>query len=159
MRAQRGPMLLALAFLGQVGLGIERMPPPTPQPSRPPYRAVACSEAADPAIDSATQEQSGTSHGVDTFLIHVSIVNRGARGQRPTAHTIISVYREEERIAQMHIPRLDVGEAYAFTTQFRRAADAGPNSTTLLFRIGGLNYAPGSRDDCNERDNSFRLTF
>jgi hypothetical protein len=152
-------MLLALAFLGQVGLGIERMPPPMPQPSRPPYRAVACSEAADPAIDSATQEQSGTSHGVDTFLIHVSIVNRGARGQRPTAHTIISVYREEERIAQMHIPRLDVGEAYAFTTQFRRAADAGPNSTTLLFRIGGLNYAPGSRDDCNERDNSFRLTF
>ena len=111
------------------------------------------------AIDSATQEKTDSSGGSDDFIIHVSILNRGAANQGGHVKQLISVYRDEERIARMQIPSLEAGEAYAFTTKFKRSSDAGRNSTTLLFRLGGENYAPRSIEDCNDRNDSFRLTF
>jgi hypothetical protein len=154
--SQRGPMsiaLLAVFLLGQVGLGIDKTVLPTlPKP-------VSCATAADPAIDSATQEMGETKNGIDTFLIHVSVLNRGGKSQGPRVKQVVSVYHNEERTAEIGVPSLQKGEAYAFTVRYRRNADAGANSTTLLLRLGGLNYLPQSVEDCNQSNNSFYLTF
>jgi len=154
--SQRGPMLIALlaiVLLGQVGLGIDKTVLPIPP------KPISCATAADPAIESVTQEKGDAKNGVDTFLIHISVLNRGGRAQGSKVKQIIAVYRNDERLSRITIPALDKGEAYAFTTQYKRNADAGIDSTTLLFRLGGLSYAPLSVEDCNERDDSYRLTF
>jgi hypothetical protein len=147
---------LAIVLLGQVGLGIDRsLPAPTPKPV-----VVSCSAAADPSIESATDEKAENSPtGVDTYIIHVSILNRGSKAQSTKTKQVVSVYSNEERIQQMTVPPLEAGEAFAFTMRFKRSSDAGVDSTTLLFRLGGLTYAPNSVEDCNQKNNSFRLTF
>ena len=89
----------------------------------------------------------------------MSILNRGSAAQHHGATQVISVYREEERIARMSIPALGQGEAYAFTMKFRRSTEAGTGSTTLLFQLGGTNYAPRSIEDCNDKNNAFYLKF
>jgi len=145
--------LLAIFLLGQVGLGIDKTAlPSTPKP-------VSCTDSADPSIESATQEKGDTADGVDTFLIHVSILNRGGKAQGKNVKQIVSIYHYEDKIAKIPVPPLDKGEAYAFTARFKRNADAGNNSTTLLLRLGGLDYLPQSAEDCNESNNSFYLTF
>ena len=136
-----------------MGLGIDKTV--LPVPSKP----VSCTNAADPAIESATQEKGDSKNGVDTFLIHVSILNRGAIGQSAKVKQVVSIYHNDERRSQISVPVLDKGEAYAFTTSYKRNSDAGANSTTLLFRLGGLTYAPLSVEDCNQGNNSYHLTF
>jgi hypothetical protein len=144
---------LALFLLGQVGLGIDRTTlPATPKP-------VSCATSADPAIDSASQEQGDTKDGVDTFLIHVSVINRGGNDQGKRIKQVVDIFRNEEKIARINVPALEKGEAYAFTARYKRNSDAGRNSTTLLLRLGGLNYAPLGIEDCNQSNNSFYLTF
>lgn len=145
-------MLLPL-LVAQVGLGIERT---GPVPATAP---VSCTSAADPAIETLAQERVESGGGVDRYVIHVSIINRGARPQDPADKQYVAMYQNDAPVSKIGVPPLESGEAYAFSMRFKRSSDAGNGSTSLVFRFGFTNYRVGSDQDCNARNDQARLTF
>lgn len=124
-----------------------------------PAAAAACS-GADPALMPVTVKSVSTDGGVNVYTIGGKVTNVGNAGQSSNVLQFVEIYQGGDRLDVRGIPPLRPGQSYAWTYVWRRASDAGMNSTTMHFRISMRQPAQvPSAQDCDASNDTARLTF
>jgi hypothetical protein len=95
---------------------------------------LACARSA-PTISGVTSRIDEASGGLNTYGLHVSIVNRGSQRQASNVLQSVSIFQDGSKVDQKGIPPLAGGGSYAFDYTFSRADGARPGTTSFAFAL------------------------
>lgn len=95
---------------------------------------LACARTA-PAISSVTSRIDDASGKVNTYALHVSVVNHGSQHQASNVLQSVSIFQDGSKVGEKGVPPLAAGGSYAFDYTFTRADGARPGTTSLAFRL------------------------
>jgi len=95
---------------------------------------IACARTA-PAISGVTSRIDASSGGLNTYGLHISVVNHGSQRQASNVLQSVSIFQDGTKVGQKGIPPLAAGGSYAFDYTFSRATGARPGTTTFAFAL------------------------
>jgi hypothetical protein len=115
--------------------------------------AATCS-GTNPAITAAAVKNVSSADRLNTYHLAGTVTNRGTMSEPSNTLQFVDVFVDGQRRDDRGIPPLAVGQSYSFGFDWLRSIDAGPGSTTVLFRlrmVDGVN--------CNPANGSRSVTF
>jgi len=95
---------------------------------------LACARTA-PAISGVTSRIDASAAGLNTYGLHISVVNHGSQRQPSNVLQSVSIFQDGSKVGERGIPPLASGGSYAFDYTFSRATGARPGTTTFAFAL------------------------
>ena len=111
--------------------------------------AAATCAGADPAITSVALQSVSTTRYLDFYHVAVTVTNLGSASQAGDVLQFVDVMQYGDRLDDRGIPPLAAGASYTFTYVWKRAVDAGKNTTPLNFHVRFLSPQPPGAQDCD----------
>lgn len=101
----------------------------------------------NPAINHVEVQSTHTMGQVNTYVIVGSVTNMGTMNQPSSTLQFVDIYHGTVKVDSKSIPPITTAGTMHFTYNWPRASDAGPGTTTLVFKlrmVSGTNCNPAN---------------
>lgn len=121
--------------------------------------AAATCSGADPAITSV--KVTSVAHNLisDKYTLTGVVTNLGAMKQSGNVLQVVDISLDGQRLDQHTIEPLAPGQSQSFEYQWRRAIDAGLNTTTMNLHLRFIQPNPPGNENCNTQNDAKSVTF
>ncbi len=96
-----------------------------------------------PVIASAVSRVGKNDGGVNTYVVHVVVVNHGGT-QKSNVLQSVAVYQNGDKVNEKGIPPLRAGASYAFDQTLQRSDESHSDATSLRFQVHAVANATGA---------------
>ncbi len=121
--------------------------------------ATAACAGADPAITSVAVQNMTTNGSMNVYHLKGRVLNIGRMKQASNVLQFVGIYEGDIRRDVRSVPPLKPGASFSFTYDYERGANAGTNTTDLVFRLYFRQPNPPGRQDCNLGNDRSTLQF
>jgi hypothetical protein len=114
---------------------------------------------ADTAVTKITVVKVTHTQYANVYHVAATVTNLGSEAQSKNVLQFVDVLQYGNRLDDVGMPPLGVGEKYTYNYLFMRSRDAGPGTTTLLFHVRFAQPVPPGREDCNPSNDHMSISF